>query len=353
VHARNAARYKLIANARAGKSAKALIAVLRSGLGHREAKAAISEVLASVSAERQLALLGSWEDEHFARLSRADVEFDGRDHEEITERLRTRLRRYRNQASAGLGEQSAGLMIGYLVSEVFRRAARAVDAAMPIDGFRDLVLADGAVVASALGVRDWGVVVGPVPAMPEVRRAGLLLKMQDALPLKAASIAVPNCRITGLSGIGKTSLAAGYVFERADIYDVIFWADGESEMTLASSYSRIHLELHGRDAPVPADPAVLRDAVLRSLSGMAGRWLLVIDNCTDLRGADIWIPRAGHGHVIVTTTDSASPPWASAQVPVTGMAVAQAVELLRQGLGLLAAPSVAQSRTEATTGRIQ
>ena len=33
----------------------------------------------------------------------------------------------------------------------------------------------------------------------------------------------------------------------------------------------------------------------------------------------------------MTTTDSASPPWASTLAPVTGMAVAQAVELLGRG----------------------
>ena len=132
-------------------------------------------------------------------------------------------------------------------------------------------------------------------AAPKVRRADLLAQVQDALPLKAAGIAVPNCRLTGLSGIGKTSLAAGYVFDRADIYDVIFWADAESAMTLASSFSRIRRELRGHDAPLPADPNVLRDVVLSDLSCAAGRWLLVLDNCVDLRRADDWVPRAGVG----------------------------------------------------------
>ena len=35
-----------------------------------------------------------------------------------------------------------------------------------------------------------------------------------------------------MSGIGKTSLAVGYLLDRADIYDVIFWVDAESEQTL-------------------------------------------------------------------------------------------------------------------------
>jgi hypothetical protein len=338
VRDRDAARYELLISANAGKSAKSLMDVLRSGLPAGKARAAIGEILASVSSGRQPNLLRSLDDEHIVRLGRVQVEFDPRDAEEITEQLRSRLREYRNQASAGLGEQSAGLLIGYLVSEVFRRAAEATEATALVSRFRELLLSDGATVARALGKRDWGVVVGALPAVPEVRRADVLAQVQNAFPLKAAGVAVPNCRLTGMSGIGKTSLAAGYVFERADIYDVIFWADAESAMTLASSFSRIYRELRGHDTVVPADPAVLRDYVLSDLSCAAGRWLLILDNCVDLRGTDDWVPRAGGGHVIVTTTDSASPPWASTRVPVTGMAVAQAVELLSGGLGLQAAP---------------
>jgi hypothetical protein len=56
------------------------------------------QILASVPASRQLALLDSREEEHIVRLSRAQVEFDPRDEEEITERLRARLRQYRRRA---------------------------------------------------------------------------------------------------------------------------------------------------------------------------------------------------------------------------------------------------------------
>ena len=164
-----------------------------------------------MSAKRQLEVLGNLKEEDVIRLCRARVEFDSRDEEQITEQMRVRLRRYRNEVSAGLGGQSAGLLIGYLVSEVFRRGADATEATMLVARFQELVLADGATVARALGMRDWGVVVGPLPAVPEVRRTDLLARVQDALPLKASSLAVAHCRLTGLSGIGKTSLAAGYV----------------------------------------------------------------------------------------------------------------------------------------------
>src|SRR5262249_52706807 len=155
-----------------------------------------------------------------------------------------------------------------------------------ITHFRSLLQVDGATLAAALGRRDWGVVVGPLPAAPDVRRADFVDQIRSALPLRSEAAAIPQCTLTGMSGIGKTSLAVSYILDRADIYDVIFWADAEREETLASSFARIFRYLRGDDASLPEAPAAVRDAVLSELSCVAGRWLLILDNCTDERTAD-------------------------------------------------------------------
>ena len=163
---RDATRYELRTNARAGNSAMDLLAALSSEGELRALRIAIDMVLASVSAERRRDQLSRLGDEHLARLSRVRVEFDPRDDAEISEALRSRLRRYRDCSRAGLGDESAGLMIGYLISEVFRRAGNAVEATLSVSDFQALLMADGATIARALGKRDWGVVVGPVPGRP-------------------------------------------------------------------------------------------------------------------------------------------------------------------------------------------
>jgi hypothetical protein len=79
--------------------------------------------------------------------------------------------------------------------------------------------------------------------------------------------------------------------------------------------------------------------VLTDLSCSLGRWLLILDNCTDERLADSWVPRAGNGHVIVTTLNSASTPHGDTRIEVGGMSPAQAVELVRRRIEAAEEPS--------------
>ena len=273
--------------------------------------------------------------------------FDSRDDAEISDSLIPRLRDYRNQHRAGLGEQSAGLMIGYLISEIFKRAGNAAEATFSIAEFQAVLLIDGAALAQTLGCRDWGVVVGPVPAIPDIRRAELLDRIHVGLPVTPGVAAVSRCMLTGLSGIGKTSLAASYVLDRADVYDAILWADAESEETLVSAFERIAGHLYrGNDIPIPVEPEHLRDHVHAALSRTSGTWLMVLDNCVNPRFIENWIPHAGRGHVIVTTTDSTLPPRSGSKIEVGAMDSAQAVELLARRLGPLSEHDDSQAQPQ-------
>ena len=328
VEDQEADRYTLQVGARAGESVKGLAAVLESAQDPAALRTSIDAVLASGD---QRGVLAGMPGEHLARMTRARIEFDARDDAEISESLRLRLRRYRERTRAGLGDESAGLLIDHLLEEISRRGEQETGAAtVEVSDFRSWVCVEGIILQQVLGRRDWGLVIGSLPPVPDVRRGEILDQIHQRLPLTGET--VTKCVLRGMSGIGKTSLAVGYVLDRADVYDVIFWADAENEQTLARSFSGIYRYLHGAEVPGPADLSVLRETVFTDLSSASGRWLLVLDNCPDLRMADRWLPQAGAGHVVVTTTDARSPVRAAERIEVPVMAPGQGVELLARRL---------------------
>jgi hypothetical protein len=272
-----------------------------------------------------------------ARLARCRVFFDARDDVEILDSLREQLRDYRNRARSGLGQRSAGMLTGYLVSEIFRRAADDSNAIFTIEELRSHLLVTAEDLARLGGVRDWGVVIGPMPCVPDVTRPTLLRRLVSALKLSRSDV-VRRAVLVGLSGIGKSSLAADYVADQADFYDVIFWVDAETTHSLLTSFRRIAGFLHPGDATeIYHIPAVrVRDAVHAELTRLTGRWAMIFDNVSNQRQTELWIPRSGRGDVIITSIDSTARHGSATVINVGVMEEDEATELLRKRLGLSA-----------------
>ena len=107
-------------------------------------------------------------DHQWQRLARATIEFDARSDGQLHEELNAALRRRRNQAGGGLSERSGGLLLGYLVSEVMRRAANPRIARWDIAEFRECLLMNDSELITAVGRQDFGIVFGHLPPVPEV-----------------------------------------------------------------------------------------------------------------------------------------------------------------------------------------
>ena len=324
---RDALRYELITNARLGDPAREIVDALRSAAGPDDLRRRIGRVLKAVRADNAHAELLRLSEEGLKRLGRAVVTVDPREDAEVHAAVRSRLRQYRNDHQRGLGDASAGLIAGYLISEVFTSAADERRAEVTVAAFRSKLLADSATLRAAVARRDWGVVVGQVPGWPDIHRASLIQQVSGALPRNGEETAVRRCLLTGPSGIGKSSLAAAIILDRADLYDAIYWADAENDTALAGSFARVlsHLSAGGEDGTASA--AHLRGRVHDALADSPGRWLMVLDNCTNLRAIDPWVPRAGNGHVIVTTTDDAPPPGSGLKIAVGPMSEDEAAAL--------------------------
>ncbi|MEU6171739.1 NB-ARC domain-containing protein [Streptantibioticus parmotrematis] len=272
-------------------------------------------------------------DDELNRLGRARISVDSRQRYQLRDQLRERMRRLRNEHCRGLGHESAGRLTNHLAFEIHRRASGEFDGIFTLAEFHEELFTPGHHLAYELGEFDWGIMVGPVPAPPDIPRPDLIDRIRAALTSGGRERAVPTCALLGPSGIGKTSTAADYAYDLADSYDHIFWVNGENSTSLHSSFQRIHDWLLRRTDDGPdTDSGRLRDQVRTRLSSSARPWLMIIDNVVDRRVVDPWIPTSGRGHVLITSTNQVS--WATqrAKVAIPSMTPDQATELIRMRL---------------------
>jgi tetratricopeptide (TPR) repeat protein len=171
-----------------------------------------------------------------------------------------------------------------------------------------------------------GEVVGrgfPVRNPHFVGRSELLLDLESGL-YWGASVAVEALHGTG--GVGKTQLAAEYVYRRRGDYDLIAWINAERGELIPDQLAALAPVL---EVPTMADVPATAQAVIAALGGRGLRWLLVFDNA-DLP-ADVlgWLPRSGGGHVIVTSRRTG---WDAlgAKLDIDVLSTAEAISLLRQ-----------------------
>ncbi|SNQ47145.1 conserved hypothetical protein [Frankia canadensis] len=129
----------------------------------------------------------------------------------------------------------------------------------------------------------------PRPAAPFVGRTGALTRLGDAMG------SAPLVAVTGLAGIGKTSLAVEYVRARRADFDAVWWVPaGRPELV----GERVRGLAPALGLPAHAEPA----AVLARLDAADGRWLLVLDDAAGPAELPGWLrPSSGAGRVLVTS----------------------------------------------------
>jgi NB-ARC domain len=117
--------------------------------------------------------------------------------------------------------------------------------------------------------------------------------------LDIADGAVIMQAISGLGGVGKSQLAARYVQQHTDDYDVVAWIRAEDGgiADLAQLAARLGLPV---DELSPHDRAQLARGWL---SESEQRWLLVLDNIQSAEQLEALLPRRGEGRVLVTSRD--------------------------------------------------
>jgi tetratricopeptide (TPR) repeat protein len=119
--------------------------------------------------------------------------------------------------------------------------------------------------------------------------------------LRSRDRAVITQTITGLGGVGKSQLAARYVEQHVDDYDIVAWIHAEDGgiADLADLASKLGLPDAGRS------PSQQARFALEWLGESELQWLLVLDNVASPDQLEDLIPSSGHGRVVVTSRDRA------------------------------------------------
>lgn len=326
----DAEEYLLLTSVDVSAGAAEITRALTAAASADERRAALRPLLRGAAA-RHLARMA---DEEILRLGRCKVSVDHRSRSDLHEALVGAVRNLRRRDGRGIGEASGGLLIDRLHGEIHRRAATPEDAVWAMSEVRDVLRLDDRTLAEALWDRDWGGVLGLLPPIPDIPRTGVLNEIAGLLsPFRPDGHVVNRCALTGLSGIGKSSLAARYLAEYLDAYEMAFWFDASNApSTLIAGFR----EAAGKLGVGQDDNAErLRAAVHGALSRTAGRWLIVFD---DAQPHDIspWVPRIGNGDVLFTSIDSSRRFGTARPVPIDGMNAAEASRLLAARLDLAA-----------------
>ncbi len=148
--------------------------------------------------------------------------------------------------------------------------------------------------------------------------------------LAAGGPAALTQAIVGLGGIGKTQCALEYAYRHAGDYPVVWWVRAEEPAQLAADYAGLAVSLDLPEKQTP-DLSVIVAAVRRWLE-RAGGWLLIFDNVPGPQAVMDYLPRAGGGHLLITSRDQNWGRTATA-VAVPVLPQAEAVAFLERGTG--------------------
>jgi hypothetical protein len=138
-----------------------------------------------------------------------------------------------------------------------------------------------------------------------------LLKLLHQRMQDGATAVLPQA-LHGLGGVGKTQLAAEYVYRYRKDYDLVWWISADDAATVRQAL----VELGGRlGVPSQAEAGKIVTAVLQALGNGHShpRWLLIYDNAPDPGELQGLVPQGDTGHVLIT---SRNPNWAVAGLGV-------------------------------------
>lgn len=149
-------------------------------------------------------------------------------------------------------------------------------------------------------------------------RENLLAEMHTRLT-DGADAHPRTVALSGLGGVGKTSLALAYARRHLAEVGVAWQFAAEDPTVLAAGFSELAAQLGVRDLADTRDPVA---SVHGTLAVFPGPWLLIFDNAPDRASVAEFLPPAGLGRVLITSRNHHWPPGLALEVPVLDLEVA-------------------------------
>lgn len=120
--------------------------------------------------------------------------------------------------------------------------------------------------------------------------------------------------LCGLGGIGKSEIAAEFMFANKSRYDAIFWLQADNTTKLREGFSQIATELGLEDAAGAKDQIASISLVKNWMANplidpnvpdheKEAKWLLIFDNVDDPDDLNDYWPQFGRGSVLITSRD--------------------------------------------------
>ncbi|MCM3924133.1 FxSxx-COOH system tetratricopeptide repeat protein [Frankia sp. AiPs1] len=134
----------------------------------------------------------------------------------------------------------------------------------------------------------------------------------------------PLVAVTGLAGIGKTSLVGEFARTHRENLDVVWWLSGRRPELIHEGMRRLAPAL---DLPERAEPS----AVLARLDRTDLRWMIILDDAPEPAALPAWLRPAESGRVLLTSRDPAWEPFGRT-VPVGPMSRPDSITLLAERL---------------------
>jgi len=108
--------------------------------------------------------------------------------------------------------------------------------------------------------------------------------------------------VTGLGGIGKTSVALQYAYTNFKKYETIWWVNAETEQTALSSFRDFAVKK--KIIPDEANASEIIEALKYWFNNKKNKnWLFIYDNADadDFGWFEKYLPQTDNGHVLITT----------------------------------------------------